>query len=426
MRNNWVEKNIGNLTTLIKDGTHGTHKDVEKGIPLLSAKDINNGKISIPEDCRRISETDFRKIHSTYQLQKDDVLLTLVGSIGRSAIINNYSLNFTLQRSVGILRFVDSLDKVYAFYYLNSSIFQNDLMLSVNASAQGGVYLGTLGKLKINYPENLAHQRKIAKILKTADAVIEKTEAAISKYRAIKEGMMQDLFTRGIDLQTGQLRPAYKDAPHLYKETELGWIPKEWECTELGKYSFITKLAGFEYTDHFDYSLGGEIIAVRALNLKKGKLDLTDIHTIPRETSQLLKRSQLRKGDLVISYVGTVGAIAVIDRDNKYHLAPNVAKITLNQSEINSFFLNEYLASEFGQKEIFRWISSTTQAALSMTNLRQLRVIKPNIFEQTKIFNVLKSLAQKIEMEEEHLAKHQSLKKGLMQDLLTGKVEVQV
>ena len=64
--------------------------------------------------------------------------------------------------------------------------------------------------------------------------MIEKTEAAIAKYQALKQGMMHDLFTRGIDVKTGKLRPSYQDAPELYQESDLGMIPKDWEVNELG------------------------------------------------------------------------------------------------------------------------------------------------------------------------------------------------
>ena len=80
----------------------------------------------------------------------------------------------------------------------------------------------------------LPQQRKIANILSTCDEVIEKTEAAIAKYQALKQGMLHDLFTRGIDVKTGKLRPSYQDAPELYKESDLGLIPKDWEVKDLG------------------------------------------------------------------------------------------------------------------------------------------------------------------------------------------------
>ena len=69
------------------------------------------------------------------------------------------------------------------------------------------------------------------------DNLIEKTEALIAKYQAIKQGMMHDLFTRGVD-EHGHLRPTHDEAPELYKQSELGWIPKEWEVSPLGEHGF--------------------------------------------------------------------------------------------------------------------------------------------------------------------------------------------
>ena len=80
---------------------------------------------------------------------------------------------------------------------------------------------------------SLLEQRKIARILTTLDNLIEKTEALIAKYQAIKQGMMHDLFTRGVDAH-GHLRPPQAEAPDLYKQSELGWIPKEWEVHPCG------------------------------------------------------------------------------------------------------------------------------------------------------------------------------------------------
>jgi len=76
-------------------------------------------------------------------------------------------------------------------------------------------------------------QRKIADILSTIDDAIDSTQALIYKYELIKEGMMYDLFTRGIDPATGSLRPHSSLAPELYQESELGLIPNEWEVKSL-------------------------------------------------------------------------------------------------------------------------------------------------------------------------------------------------
>lgn len=205
------------------------------------------------------------------------------------------------------------------------------------------------------------------------------------------------------------------------KQTELGFIPKDWEISMLADYAFITKLAGFEYTLHFNYLLSGPIIAVRALNIKNGTLDLSEIHTIPQSVSNLLPRSKLEKGDLVISYVGTLGRVAVIPQDDKFHLAPNVAKICVKKSAVSPEFLCHYLNGFSGQKSIFEAAASTTQAALSMGNLRKIAFPRPHLIEQKAIAEALSDADALIESLDQLIAKKRQIKQGAMQELLTGK-----
>lgn len=90
-----------------------------------------------------------------------------------------------------------------------------------------------VGSLEVFLPDEVA-QEKIAEVLVTIDEAIEKTEDLIAKYEQIKQGMMHDLFTRGVD-QNDKLRPSYEDAPELYQETEVGIIPKDWDVMPLSQ-----------------------------------------------------------------------------------------------------------------------------------------------------------------------------------------------
>jgi type I restriction enzyme S subunit len=229
----------------------------------------------------------------------------------------------------------------------------------------------TNGKLlsTVNFPcpKEKKEQKAIAEALSDVDALIQSLDKLIAKKKAIKQGSMQRLLKSP---EEGGSR--------------LSGFSGDWVVKRLGEFSAVTKLAGFEYTLHFDYSIGGEVIAIRALNLKKGKLDLSDVHTIPKSTSDLLKRSKLYKGDLVISYVGTLGQIAVIPEDDKYHLAPNVAKVTVDKSIVDPFFLNQFFSSSKGQENILKLAASTTQAALSMRNLREVEFPLPSTQEEQK------------------------------------------
>lgn len=189
----------------------------------------------------------------------------------------------------------------------------------------------------------------------------------------------------------------------------------------LGELTYITKLAGFEYTKHFDYEVGGEVIALRSLNIKNGKIDLTDIHTIPRSVSDALPRSQLKCNDIVLGYVGSkLGNLAKIEYDNKFHLAPNVALIR-PENNIDSDYLLQYMQAPYFQSRLWAFASSTGQPALSMTNIRKLPVPLLDIQEQRKIATILGTWDKAISTTERLIDNSKQQKKALMQQLLTGK-----
>ncbi|QIR40292.1 hypothetical protein HCG51_28650 [Tolypothrix sp. PCC 7910] len=204
-----------------------------------------------------------------------------------------------------------------------------------------------------------------------------------------------------------------------FKDSPVGKIPQDWEVKTLGDCAFITKLAGFEYTNYFDYSQQGEVIALRVLNIRNGVLDLSDIQSIPRKVSKQLSRSSLGKGDLVISYVGTIGEVALIEEDERFHLAPNVAKISPNPEIVRSRFLLAQILSQAAQKRILDLSTLTSQPALSMSRLRQLMIVLPPIPEQRRIAEILDTVDEAIARTSSLIIKLKQTKTGLLQDLLT-------
>lgn len=210
------------------------------------------------------------------------------------------------------------------------------------------------------------------------------------------------------------------NVPNGYKKTEFGIIPNEWNVVKLGDYADITKLAGFEYTDYFNgYQDTGEIIVVRGTNIKNNVLDLSDVKTIPKSVSNQLQRSKLSKNDLVFAYVGTIGPVAIIDENEKYHLGPNTCRITSDECTIHHKFLYTYFASYLIQKEIDKHTSVSAQPSLSMTKIRSFRIITPPLPEQHKIASILSKVDEHISQTETIIEKTEELKRGLMQQLLT-------
>lgn len=185
----------------------------------------------------------------------------------------------------------------------------------------------------------------------------------------------------------------------------------------MGEVAHVTKLAGFEFTEYIEYKDDGEIIALRALNVKSGRLNLDNIKRIDKEVSDKLTRSKLHVGDILFTYVGTIGEVAVIDENDKYHLAPNVALIRTD--DIVPEFLMYSLLSEYGRKEIVKYQTTTSQPALSMENIRRVKLPIPPLLEQRKIATILSIVDGHIDEVDGMIGDLKEMKKGLMQKLLT-------
>ena len=192
----------------------------------------------------------------------------------------------------------------------------------------------------------------------------------------------------------------------------------EWEEHLLGNISDVTKLAGFEFTKYVTYEDTGSIIAIRGLNCKNGSLDLRDVKYIDNSDFSKLSRSKLYVGDILYTYVGTVGEVAVVDKNDKYYLAPNVSRIRLSK-DYNSDFIKQLLGSKkFYNKIVFPLIATSSQPALSMENLRRFKLRVPSIKEQKKIASLFNAIDERIATQNKIIDKLQSLIKGIAQKIV--------
>ena len=189
----WEQCKLGDLLILLKDGSHGTHKNTSEGVYLLSAKNIKNGRINIMPDDRIISWDDYNVIHKNYELQSGDILLTIVGSIGETAIYN-LKTKVTFQRSVAFLRPNLKLKNGFLYTLMNTDRFQNQLQTKQVVSAQPGIYLGDLASINITYPKNVSEQEKIYNIFKGIEHSITLHQRKLERLQEVKKGLLQKIF----------------------------------------------------------------------------------------------------------------------------------------------------------------------------------------------------------------------------------------
>ncbi|MDB1624136.1 restriction endonuclease subunit S [Enterococcus faecalis] len=200
-------------------------------------------------------------------------------------------------------------------------------------------------------------------------------------------------------------------------EIRFPGFTEDWEERKLGDISDVTKLAGFEFTKYVTYSDEGEVIALRGLNVKNGNLVLDEVKYIDGSDFSKLNRSRLYKNDILFTYVGTVGELAVVPEDDKYYLAPNVARIRMNEGA-NPLFVSKLMNDKtFYNKIILPLIATSSQPALSMENVRKFTLMMPEIEEQEKIAVFLGSLDNLIFLHQRKLDLLKETKKGFLQKM---------
>jgi type I restriction enzyme S subunit len=422
----WFSKSLDEVSIFIRDGTHGTHERLNEGIPLLSAKNISSdGHINCDSGDSLISEIDYQKIHAKYVIEKDDLLLTVVGTLGRTALVPKGFRKFTLQRSVAIIRLdAKTIHPELCYQYLSGDEFQRQLSLRSNSTAQAGVYLGELARISIPVPP-LPEQKKIASILTSVDEVIENAQKQIDKLQDLKKATMNELLTKGIG------HTEFKDSELGQSEASIkypfGGLPDLWEYRAID--SLVDFLTGpaFDSAKFNTNKMGARL--VRGINLTRGATRWSDASTKYWEHDLGdFKKYQLRHGDTVIGMDGSLvgkNYAFIGSSDLPALLVQRVARLRATE-KIDATYL--YYLFGTGQWISYVELVKTNSGIPHISNgdIKSFRIPVPPLPEQKKIASILTSMDKAIKEKKTKLSQTQSLKKSLMQDLLTGKVRVTV
>lgn len=317
-----------------------------------------------------------------------------------------------------------AIDQTFLNYLVSANTYK--LESQSQGSTFAAINSGDLSNLSLNVPDSNETQRKIADILSTVDEVIEKTEAAIDKYQAIKDGMMQDLFTRGIDTKTGKLRPIFVEAPEVYIDSKLGWIPKEWEIVKIGDFAKIKggkrMPAGKEFSEAltpFPY--------LRVTDMQNGSIDQSDLKYVSIDIEPLIRSYKISVDDIYVTIAGTLGLFGTIPVNlDQAQLTENAARITeFDKKEYDRDFIKHQCNSHVIQDQVIREIGvGGGVPKLALFRIAKFLFLRPSLEEQEMLVERIHCIDQELESEKFSLCKMKHIKHGLMSDLLTGKVRV--
>lgn len=177
-------------------------------------------------------------------------------------------------------------------------------------------------------------------------------------------------------------------------------IPDNWQWRRIENLFFVTKLAGFEYTNYFTKSAiaqTNEVPIVRAQNVKMNKFIENTQEFISLELSELLTRSSLTKDCLLMTFIGAgIGDTCLYSTPKRHHLAPNVAKLEPYSKEINLRYCLYWLMSPVGQQCVSNIKKMTAQPSLSMETIRSIFIAVPPFAEQKRIVEKIDGIFAKL------------------------------
>jgi type I restriction enzyme, S subunit len=417
---NWQRTELGEICRSgggsIQTGPFGSQLHAEDykedGVPIITVEHLREGKIS-HENLPLVGAADRQRL-SRYSLASGDLVFSRVGAIDRCALVSEAEDGWLFSgRCLRVRPGRGKVDPLFLSYRLNSWPQRQWILNHSVGSTMKCLNTAILSGVPVDLP-SFSEQRGIAKILSTLDDAIMQTDAIVAKYQLIKTGLMHDLFARGVT-PDGRLRPPRSAAPKLYKQSAVGWIPREWETVAVGEV--------------FDRRVerGEAGLPVMAITMRGGLVERESVDR--RVDSGLGPEGHLlvRAGDIAYNMMrmwqGVLGRAT-------YDCLVSPAYIVLRPSPVIDSVFAEYLFSTDEAIAAFKRRSYGVvddRLRLYFRDLVQIRFAIPVVKdEQLMIAKRLAQTDEKIQEARAVVAKLREQKRGLMSDLLTGRVPVAV
>lgn len=425
---NWVECSLNDVFEIVTGNTPSKSFPEYYGgnIPWVKPGDINKS-IEIYETQEFLSNLGFEK---SRKIAKGSVMVTCIGNLGNIAIAGTELA--TNQQINSIVISHNLINKKYVYY--RALTFKKWLVENSTSTTISMVNKSNFEKLPFLLPP-LQEQNRIVEKLDNMFNQLETIKASMANIPLLLKDFRQQVLTQAV---TGKLTSEWRKGKELEsaevliqkiiqqriqdfdlkcklakekgerKPTKVLLdklpkieridvdLPEKWFQTNVHFLSFVTKLAGFEYSLHFDLKEEGEIPVVRAQNVQMGRFEDKNRLYMSKETSDFLVRSQLHGREILMVFIGAgTGNVCLAPKDERWHLAPNVAKIDVDG--ISTEYLYLYLQSALGIENVLSRVKATAQPSLSMETIRDIVALVPPLEEQYEIVSRVENLFAKSE-----------------------------
>lgn len=395
----WEVAELSSISELITKGTTPTtygYEFVDDGVNFVKIESINdNYGTLLSEAFSKITEECHLKLNRSI-LKSGDILFAIAGAtIGKCAMIQSEHLPANTNQALAIIRLNKSENKQFVFHQLRGYYIQQRIGQIKTNTAQPNLNLKQIGEFKFAYPKDFKEQQRIAEILSTTDAHIEKLDKTIEDYQLLKKGMMKKLLTEGI----GHTE---------FKETEIGRVPKEWEVVTQGEISTFYNGRAYKQTEFRE--TGTPIIRIQNLT-GEGRYVYSDL--------KLENDKYILKGDLIYAWSATFGPYIWNGSMGIYHY--HIWKVECsNRIDKMFFYYRLYqISDELSSKK-----NGSVFAHITKGFMENHKIALPPMEEQLEIANMILTIDERCQLYIKNKEDCIEVKKALMEQLLTGKIRV--
>lgn len=412
----WQEAPLGELADIAIGGTPS--RDVESywasdrtdGFPWVAISDLH-GRI-IRETKEQITAAGVNN-SNVKLVTAGTVLMSFKLSLGRVAFAGR---DLFTNEAIAAFKSRGEVAEDFLFYVLPEAVRTTATDVAIKGAT---LNKESLKALRIPYPCKAVQQR-IATILTGIDTAIEKTEALIAKYQQIKAGLMHDLFTRGV-LPNGQLRPPREQAPELYQETAIGWIPREWRVKRLDEVAQVAR-GKFTHRPRNDPAYyGGNYPFIQTGDVSAAEGGFLSIHSQTLSALGTTVSQCFPEGTIAITIAANIADTAILAVPMYF---PDSVVGAVVQQGVNVRFVE--LCIRRAKRRLDAMATQSAQKNINLQDLRPLLIPYPESGEQDRIANLFTAIQSKLDSEVSTREKLRAKKRGLMHDLLTGKVPFKV
>ena len=396
----WSAHDLGDLAQKIEGG--GTPPRNEPSywdgdIPWASVKDLRGVKLSTTEEF--ISELGLEN-SSSKLIPSNTMIIASRMAVGKAVFFNQ---DVAINQDLKAFYPKENTDGLFLLqWYLSQSEKIESL---ATGSTVKGIRLDDLTLLPIDLPP-LPEQQKIATILSSVDDVIEKTRAQVDKLKDLKTGMIQELLTKGIG------HTEFKDSP-------AGRIPESWSVVRLGDITVEHKQG---YYSKERYSENGTYV-IRITDMASPKISFTEMPKMVISKDEV-EAYRVKEGDFLFARSGAIGRYGIYESKNQAVFASYLIRFRFDPERCINYFIGYCYESDFCQHQIASITQGSSNININANNIKDIMIPLPSVSEQNKICIRLKSLDKRIDLLSLKYQQLNSIKKALMQDLLTGKVRV--